>query len=69
MKPPKYTGITADEAKEDGYQVVCGPYATRLPYQDQWLKNVLSDMQGARIVLVQAVGGIEVWRHGSEMKG
>ena len=65
---PHYDTIPASKAEEDGYQVVCGPYATRLPHHNEWLQNVLSDMKGANIVLVQAVGGVEVWRHGSEMR-
>lgn len=69
MQRTHYECISKDAATKAGYQVVSGPYATRLSHHDQWLKNVLSDMEGANIVLVEVVGGIEVWRHNDEMWG
>lgn len=59
--------INEKEAKQKGYTVVCGPYSRRKKIQMEWLKNVIRDMKGADIVLVDVVGGIEVWRHESEM--
>ena len=53
------------EAEDKGYIPCAGPFR-RNTLEQSWLTHVMSDMKGARIVVVDTVDGPEIWRHESE---
>jgi hypothetical protein len=43
------------------------PYNQENPQDVEWMRTVINDLKGCKIVLVEVVGGLEVARHKSEM--
>lgn len=58
--------LTAEKAEKAGYSPCAGPYR-RTHIEQSWLSNVMKDMRGAKVVIVDTALGPEVWRHESEL--
>lgn len=69
MKP-----IDQSTAEANGYVAMTMPYLIYCKNPDvkerdqHWLNTVLWDMRNANIVLVEVLGGVEVWRKRNELK-
>lgn len=59
--------LTPVDAHQSGYLSLTTPYDQANPQEVAWMRTVLNDLKGCKIVLVEVTGGIEVARHKSEM--
>ena len=59
--------LTPVDAHKSGYLSLTTPYNQENPQEAQWMRTVLHDLKGCKIVLVEVTGGLEVARHKSEM--
>lgn len=51
----------------NGYVSLTTPYDQSKEHEVQWMSNVINDMKGCSIVLIETSLGYEVARHKSEM--
>jgi hypothetical protein len=59
--------LTPVDAHKSGYLSLTTPYNQENPKEVEWMKTVLRDLTGCKIVLVEVTGGLEVARHKSQM--
>tara|TARA_R110000868_G_scaffold49472_1_gene159573 strand:+ start:333 stop:548 length:216 start_codon:yes stop_codon:yes gene_type:complete len=58
---------SAIDASLNGYVSLTTPYDQSKEHEVQWMKNVINDMRGCSIVLIETNMGYEVARHKSEI--
>jgi len=58
---------SSTDATLNGYVSLTTPYDQSKEHEVQWMKNVINDMKGCSIVLIETSIGYEVARHKSEM--
>jgi hypothetical protein len=59
--------LTPNEAASEGFVSLTTPYNRMNPKESQWMKNVLKDLEGCRVAIIDTGIGYEVARHRSEM--
>jgi len=59
--------LTPVDAHKNGYLSLTTPYNQAKPQDVEWMRTVVNDLRGCKIVLVEVTGGLEVARHKSEM--
>ena len=59
--------MSSTDAVINGYLSLTMPYDQAKEHEVQWMKNVIRDLKGCSIVLVETSLGYEVARHKSEM--
>jgi hypothetical protein len=59
--------LSPTEAADEGYLSLTTSYNQSSPKEVQWMKNVLNDLKGCRVVLIETGTGYEVARHRSEI--
>jgi hypothetical protein len=59
--------LSSVDAAINGYLSLTTPYDQSRPEEVQWMKNVLNDLKGCSVVIVETSLGYEVARHKSEM--
>lgn len=57
--------LTPIAARKLGYRPLTNPYKTD---EEPMLDNALRSLRGCNIVLVDAIGGVEIWRAAVELK-
>ena len=63
MKRPEK--LTPTAARKLGYRPLTNPYKTD---EQPMLDNALKSLRGCNVVLVEAIGGVEIWRAAVELK-
>jgi hypothetical protein len=61
----KQNTITPEKASDGGYKAIAGSFGVT---QEDMFNRFINDFRGCDIVLVELTDGIEIWRHGTEMK-
>lgn len=61
----KLASITRKQAEARGYRPLTNAYG---PSEKAMLENTIRDFYGCNVVLVEAVGGVEIWRAAGELK-
>jgi len=59
--------LTPVDAHKNGYLSLTTPYNQAKPQDVEWMRTVVNDLKGCKIVLVEVTDGLEVARHKSEM--
>jgi hypothetical protein len=59
--------LTPVDAHKNGYLSLTTPYNQETPQDVDWMRTVITDLKGCKIVLVEVTGGLEIARHKSEM--
>jgi hypothetical protein len=59
--------LSSTDAIINGYLSLTTPYDQDKPHEVQWMNNVLRDLKGCSIILIETALGYEVARHKSEM--